>query len=55
MINLITILISLLGCGSPADFTDYSEAQLNTEINQTQSQVAMDESPDGRGGDWEFP
>jgi hypothetical protein len=55
MINLITILISLLGYGSPADYSDYSEAQLNTEINQAQNQEPMDESPDGRGGDWDIP
>ena len=55
MINLISILISHLGYGTPADFENYTEQQLNTEIQQAQNQQPADESPDGRGGDWEFP
>jgi hypothetical protein len=55
MINLITILISLLGYGSPLDFKDYTESQLNNQIEQTQTKVAADTDVDGRGGDTEFP
>lgn len=46
MTSLITILISLLGYGSPADFTDYTESQLQNEIEMTQEQ-------EGILGDWE--
>ncbi len=49
MLHLISILISLLGYGSPEDFTNLSEAQIQTEINTLQS------DDDGRGGDWELP
>lgn len=36
MTTLITILISLLGYGTPADYADYTEAQLQEEINMIQ-------------------
>ena len=37
MATLITLLISLLGYGTPADFTHMSEDQLQTEIMATQT------------------
>ena len=49
MIHLITILISLLGYGAPDDFSNMTEAELQTEINTIQA------DEDGRGGDWDMP
>ncbi len=49
MLHLITILISLLGYGSPEDFDHMSEEQIQTEINTLQA------DQDGRGGDWDMP
>lgn len=40
MTSLITLLISLLGYGSPADYTDYTEAQLQDQIEMAQEQNA---------------
>tara|TARA_R110000868_G_scaffold307943_1_gene569529 strand:+ start:210 stop:395 length:186 start_codon:yes stop_codon:yes gene_type:complete len=48
MITLITLLISLLGYGSPADFSDMNESQLKHEI-------AMLEADGGVGSTWEVP
>jgi len=52
MITLITLLISLLGYGSPADYTDMSEAELNHQIElaQTSEEAAAD---GGVLGSWE--
>lgn len=50
MMALIILLISLLGYGSPADYVDYSEAQLNQEILDAQAAQS-----DGGGGDWDQP
>lgn len=38
MTSLITILISLLGYGSPADFSDMSERQIQTQIEYAQAE-----------------
>ncbi|MEQ8908570.1 MAG: hypothetical protein RIC95_05230 [Vicingaceae bacterium] len=55
MTSLITLLISLLGYGSPADYTDYTEDQLNTEIAAAQADQD-DNTDDGGGwGDWDQP
>ena len=47
MTTLITILISILGYGSPADYSDYTETQLQNEIEATQSR-----SDSGIGAGW---
>ena len=47
MTALITILISLLGYGSPSDFEGYSEADLQKEISITQTSTDYD---GGAGG-----
>lgn len=49
MTSLITLLISLLGYGSPADYSNYTEDQLNTEIAAAQAENASDDD----GGGWE--
>ncbi len=36
MTSLITLLISLLGYGTPADFENYTEAELNEQIELAQ-------------------
>ena len=54
MTTLIAILISLLGYGSPSDYSDYSEDQLNEEIAQAEADAALSED-DGIGGDWDSP
>lgn len=46
MIHLITLLISLLGYGTPEDFSNWTEEEITTEIQAQQ---------DGRGGEWELP
>lgn len=46
MIHLITLLISLLGYGTPEDFSQMTEQEITTAIQ------AHD---DGRGGEWELP
>lgn len=46
MTSLITILISLLGYGSPSDYEHYTEAELQTEI-------AYAQEVDGGFGDWD--
>ncbi|MEQ8624015.1 MAG: hypothetical protein RJQ00_04145 [Vicingaceae bacterium] len=45
MTTLITLLISLLGYGTPADYADYTEDQLNTEIAEAQD--------GGIAGEWD--
>lgn len=49
MTTLITILISLLGYGTPADYADYTEAQLQEEINIIQE----NQVDEGILGDWD--
>lgn len=41
MTSLITILISLLGYGTPADYTNYSEAELETQIEVAQEKEGI--------------
>ena len=52
MTSLITLLISLLGYGSPADYTDYTEAQLQDQIEMAQEQNAT-LNEDGGWEDWD--
>ncbi|MFT6165556.1 MAG: hypothetical protein ACJAV5_000715 [Vicingaceae bacterium] len=47
MITLITLLISLLGYGDPADFSTFTEAELQTQIE-------MAEADGGNTGEWEM-
>lgn len=54
MITLITLLISLLGYGSPADFENMSEAELNHEIEMLQDNNS-NQNDGGVGGQWEVP
>jgi hypothetical protein len=49
MTSLITILIALLGYGTPSDFSNYSEEQLNNEIAAAQTDDG------GLGGEWDVP
>ena len=51
MTSLITLLISLLGYGTPADFSNMTEVQLENEIVLAQEAQASDE--DGGFGDWD--
>lgn len=51
MTTLITLLISLLGYGSPADYADYTEDQLNIEI--TEAQEATQTPDGGNTGQWD--
>jgi len=53
MTTLITLLISLLGYGSPADYTDYTEAQLITEIETVQNNQNTS-APEDDGGGWDI-
>jgi len=48
MITLITLLISLLGYGSPADYSNMSEAELNHQIELAQ------ENDGGGTSEWEM-
>lgn len=48
MTTLITLLISLLGYGSPSDFSNMSEEELNHEIEMLQ------ESDGGGTSEWEM-
>lgn len=49
MTSLITLLISLLGYGTPADFDNMSENELNQAIAEAQQQ----EEDGGTWGDWD--
>jgi hypothetical protein len=49
MTALITILISLLGYGSPEDFSHMSESELNTEI----ATLEASQDDGGTNNDWE--
>jgi len=51
MTALITILISILGYGSPAEFQDLSEDQLKQKIATTETTSNVD----GGGGSMEWP
>jgi hypothetical protein len=51
MTALITILISLLGYGSPSDYQNYSEDQLKQEIATAEATSSVD----GGGGSMEWP
>ena len=51
MINLITILISLLGYGEPQDYANYTEAQVSNEIILVSNQMEAD---GGLGHDWDM-
>ena len=53
MTTLITLLISLLGYGTPADYADYSEDQLNTEI--IEAQEVSENSDGGVADNWDDP
>jgi len=55
MTALITILISILGYGSPADFQDYSEDQLQQEITLSRESTQTSTNVDGGGGSMEWP
>ena len=59
MTSLITLLISLLGYGTPADYADYTEDQLNAEIEMAQADQNDDDgdsTDDGGGWDeWDSP
>lgn len=51
MTALITILISLLGYGSPSDYQGYTEDQLQQEIAIAEEQANLD----GGGGSMDWP
>ena len=51
MTSLITLLISLLGYGTPADFDSMTENELNQAIEEAQQQAA----DGGTWGDWDDP
>ena len=51
MTTLITLLISLLGYGSPAEYVDYSEDQLNTMIIEAEEATESDDG--GINGGWD--
>lgn len=51
MTSLITILISLLGYGTPADFSHMTEAELQHEITVAEESNTQD----GGWDDWDFP
>ena len=50
MITLITLLISLLGYGTPADFQNLTEDQLFEQV-----EMANTEQDGGIGDPWEHP
>jgi len=52
MTSLITILIALLGYGSPSDYEDYTEEQLSVEIAEAEAaQETTNTNDDGGGWD----
>jgi len=51
MITLITLLISLFGYGTPADFNNLTEDQLNERITMSQ----QGNRDGGIGDPWEHP
>ncbi len=56
MTSLITLLISLLGYGTPADFEHYTEAELNEQIEIVQNDQAEGTQDDDGGilDDWDM-
>jgi len=50
MTSLITLLISLLGYGTPADFDQMTEIELNAAIAEAEQQSNAD---GGTWGDWD--
>lgn len=52
MTSLITLLISLLGYGTPADFDHMTENELNVAIQEAEAQQNTD---GGTWGDWDDP
>lgn len=57
MTSLITILIALLGYGSPSDYEGYTEEQLNVEIAEAEAAQTESNSDNDGGGwdDWDEP
>jgi hypothetical protein len=51
MTALITLLISLLGYGTPADYEGYNEAELQQEITIAEQETNLD----GGAGDLDWP
>jgi len=51
MTTLITLLISLLGYGTPANYADYTEDQLTIEI--VEAQDGAESTDGGTLGDWD--
>ena len=51
MTTLITLLISLLGYGTPTDYADYSEDQLTMEIIEVQEEAQHADG--GTNGGWD--
>jgi hypothetical protein len=49
MVTLITLLISLLGYGTSADFQDLTESQLHDQIGQAQ----VENTDGGTAGEWD--
>ena len=47
MATLIALLISLLGYGTPSDFSNLTEAELNHEIVLAENSVTSSENTDG--------
>ncbi len=54
MTSLITLLISLLGYGTPADFSHMTEAELQHEITVAEAAHSNGDQ-DGGWDDWDFP
>lgn len=50
MTSLITILIALLGYGSPSDYEGYTEEQLQTEIAEAEAADTSTTTTDDGGG-----
>lgn len=55
MATLIALLISLLGYGTPSDFENYSEDQLQQEITILEEQNAASDDDGGLGNVWDNP
>lgn len=53
MTTLITILISLLGYGTPSDFDHLTEDELTTQIENAEN--LQDDDDGGVFGDWDSP
>lgn len=55
MTSLITILIALLGYGTPSDYEGYTEDQLQQEITIAEEEANAESGDDGVGSDWDQP